>query len=317
MVAIAILDDYQNAALQMADWSKLQREHRVVVFNERLPDIEALARTLAPFDVICLMRERTPFPRALLERLPNLRLLVTTGKRNASIDMQAASDRKITVCGTGGGGKSTAELTIGLMLALARHLREEFHTMRAGGGWQTTIGMDLEGRTLGVIGLGNLGSKVGKICSAMGMKVIAWSENLTPERAAQGGAERVDKDELFQRADVVTIHSVLSPRTRGLVGARELALMKPTAFVVNTSRGPIVDETAMLAALREKRIAGYGADTFEVEPLPSDHPLRSEPRALLTPHLGYVTEETYRGFYAGTVAAIEGWLAGKPIGVIT
>jgi phosphoglycerate dehydrogenase-like enzyme len=189
--------------------------------------------------------------------------------------------------------------------------------MRPGGGWQTTVGFDLDGRTLGIIGLGNLGTKVGKVCSAIGMKVIAWSENLTPERAKERGAERVDKDELFKRSDVISIHTVLSPRTLGLVGARELALMKPTAIVINTSRGPIVDQTAMLAALREKRIAGYGADNYDTEPAPADHPLRSEPRALLTPHLGYVTEETYRGFYNGTVAAIEGWLAGKPVSVIT
>jgi len=317
MVAIAILDDYQNVALAMADWSRLQRDHRLVVCNERLPDLDAAARVLAPFDVIGIMRERTPFPGALLERLPNLRLLVTTGKRNASIDMAAAKDRSVTVCGTGGAGRSTAELAIALMLGLARHLREEFHAMRAGGGWQTTIGYDLDGRTLGIIGLGNLGGKVAKIGTAMGMKVIAWSENLTPERAAERGAERVDKDELFRRADVISVHSVLSPRTRGLVGARELALMRPTAILVNTSRGPIVDESAMLAALREKRIAGYGADTFDIEPLPPEHPLRSEPRALLTPHLGYVTEATYREFYAGMVAAIEGWLQGKPVGVIT
>jgi phosphoglycerate dehydrogenase-like enzyme len=203
------------------------------------------------------------------------------------------------------------------MLGLARHLREEFQAMRPGGGWQTTLGFDLEDKTLGLIGLGNLGAKVGKIGAAMGMKLVAWSENLTPERAHERGAERVDKDELFKRSDVISIHSVLSPRTRGLVGARELGLMKPTALLINTSRGPIVDEKAILAALKEKRIAGYGADTFDLEPLPADHPLRSEPRALLTPHLGYVTEETYRDFYAGMVAAIEGWLAGKPVGVIS
>ena len=317
MVAIAILDDYQNVALKMADWSKLQREHRVVVFNQRLPDVEAAARALAEFEAIGIMRERTPFQRALFDRLPNLKLLVTTGKRNASIDLEAAKARNVTVCGTGGAGRATAELAIALMLGLARHLREEFQTMRPGGAWQTTLGFDLEGRTLGIIGLGNLGARVGKIGSAMGMKLIAWSENLTPEKAQERGAERVDKDELFKRSDVISIHSVLSPRTRGLVGARELGLMKPTAILINTSRGPIVDEKAMLAALREKRIAGYGADTYDMEPLPSDHPLRSEPRALLTPHLGYVTEETYRDFYKGMVAAIEGWLAGKPIGVLT
>jgi phosphoglycerate dehydrogenase-like enzyme len=317
MVAIAVLDDYQNVALGMADWSRLQHAHRLVVFNERLPDVDTAARALLPFDVIGIMRERTAFPRALIERLPNLRLLVTTGRRNASVDVAAANERNVTVCGTGGGGRATAELAVALMLSLARHLREEFHAMRPGGAWQTTVGFDLDGRTLGVIGLGNLGAKVAKICSAIGMKVIAWSENLTDDRARELGCQRVGKDELLQRADVVSIHSVLSPRTRGLIGARELALMKPTAILINTSRGPIVQEAALLAALREKRIAGYGADTFDVEPLPPDHPLRSQARALLTPHLGYVTEETYRAFYPGMVAAIEAWLAGKPVGVIS
>jgi phosphoglycerate dehydrogenase-like enzyme len=317
MAAIALLDDYQNVALRMADWSRLQKDHRIVVFNERLNEVDSAARALAEFEVVSIMRERMPFPRALFERLPKLELLVTTGKRNASIDLAAAKDRNVVVCGTGGGGLSTAEIAIALMLGLARHLREEFAAMRPGGGWQTTVGTDLDGKTLGIIGLGNLGTKVGKIGAAIGMKVIAWSENLTPERARAQGAERVDKDKLFRLSDVISIHSVLSPRTRGLVGARELSLMKPTAFLINTSRGPIVDEAALLAALREKRIAGYGADTFDVEPLPSNHPLRSEPRALLTPHLGYVTEETYRNFYPGIVAAIEGWLAGKPVGVIT
>ena len=316
MVAIAILDDYQNVALRMADWSRLQRDHRVVVFNERLPDVDACARALADFEVIGIMRERTPFPRTLFERLPKLKLLITTGKRNASVDVAAAKDHKVVVCGTGGGGLATAELAVGLMLALARHLREEFQAMRPGGGWQTTLGTTLEGRTLGIVGLGNLGTRVARIGTAIGMQAIAWSENLTAERARERGAERVDKDELFRRADVVSIHTVLSPRTRGLVGARELGLMKPTALLINTSRGPIVEEAAILAALREKRIAGYGADTFDVEPLPGGHPLRSEPRALLTPHLGYVTEETYRSFYPAWSSGIEAWLAGKPIGVI-
>jgi phosphoglycerate dehydrogenase-like enzyme len=289
----------------------------VVVFTTRLSDVEAATRALAEFEVVGVMRERTPLPRALFEKLPKLRLVVTTGKRNASIDLEAAKAHNVTVCGTGGAGRATAELAFALMLGHARHLREEFDAMRPGGGWQTTLGFDLEGRTLGIIGLGNLGSKVARIGTAFGMKVIAWSENLTPERARERGAERVDKDELFRRADVVTIHSVLSPRTRGLVGERELALMKSTALLINTSRGPIVDEAAVLAALREKRIAGYGADTFDVEPLPPDHPLRAERRALLTPHLGYVTEETYRDFYGGMVQAIEAWLAGKPVNVLT
>jgi phosphoglycerate dehydrogenase-like enzyme len=316
MAGIAILDDYQNAALRVADWSRLQKEHRVVSFRERLPDVDAAAKALADFEIVGIMRERTPFPRALFERLPKLKLLVSTGKRNASVDLQAAKDHNVTVCGTGGAGRSTADLAIGLMIALARHLREEFHAMRPGGGWQTTLGVDLEGKTLGIIGLGNLGSKVGRIAQAMGMTVIAWSENLTPEKAKERGAERVEKDELVKRADVITIHSVLSPRTRGLIGTREFGLMKPTAFLINTSRGPIVDEAALLAALQQGRIAGYGGDTYDVEPVPADHPLRSEPRALLTPHLGYVTEETYRDFYTGMVQVIEAWLAGKPINVM-
>jgi phosphoglycerate dehydrogenase-like enzyme len=316
MAGIAILDDYQNAALRVADWSRLQKEHRIVSFRERLPDLDAAAKALADFEIVGIMRERTPFPRALFERLPTLKLLVSTGKRNASVDLQAAKDHNVTVCGTGGAGRSTADLAIGLMIALARHLREEFHAMRPGGGWQTTLGVDLEGKTLGIIGLGNLGSTVGRIAQAMGMTVIAWSENLTPEKAKERGAERVEKDELLKRADVITIHSVLSPRTRGLIGTREFGLMKPTAFLINTSRGPIVDEAALLAALRQGRIAGYGGDTYDVEPVPADHPLRSEPRALLTPHLGYVTEETYRDFYTGMVQVIEAWLAGKPINVM-
>jgi D-3-phosphoglycerate dehydrogenase len=254
------------------------------------------ARALADFDVVCVMRERMPVPRALFEKLPKLKLVVTTGKRNASIDMAAAADHKITVCGAAGGygggsGLSTAELAVGLMLAMARHLREEFHAMRPGGGWQTTVGFDLDGRTLGIIGLGNLGTKVGKVCAAIGMKVIAWSENLMPERAKANGAERVDKDELFRRSDVISIHTVLSPRTKGLVGARELALMKPTAILVNTSRGPIVDEPAMLAALREKRIAGYGADNYDTEPAPPDHPCAPS-RAPSSPRIWATSRKT-------------------------
>ena len=317
MANIALLDDYQNVALSMADWSPLRQAHQIKVFNEPIGGLDALAQALAGFEVIGIMRERTPFQRALFEKLPQLKLLVTTGKRNASVDLEAARAHRVTVCGTGGGGLSTAELAIGLMLAFARNLREEFQTMRPGGGWQTTLGFDLDGKTLGILGLGNLGARVGRIGAALGMQLIAWSQNLTEERARQHGAQLVGKDELFRRADVISIHSVLSARTRGLIGAHELGLMKPSALLVNTSRGPIVDAVALLAALREKRIAGYAADTFDVEPLPADQALRSEPRALLTPHLGYVTAETYRSFYGGMVASIEAWLAGKPIGVLT
>jgi phosphoglycerate dehydrogenase-like enzyme len=316
MVSIAVLDDYQNVALQLADWSKLQAAHKVQVFNKHFGDVESVAKALQGFEVVCIMRERTPFPRALFEKLPDLKLLVTTGKRNASIDLAAAKDRGVLVCNTGGVGRSTAELAVGLMIGLARHLDVEFQNMRSGG-WQTTLGFDLEGKTLGLIGLGNLGVKVARIGKAIGMKTIAWSENLTPEKAREHGAERVDKDELFRLADVISINTILSPRTRGLVGAREFGLMKPTALLINTSRGPIVDEAALLAALREKRIGGYGADVYDSEPLAPSHPLRSEPRALLTPHIGYVTEGTYRDFYAGMVATIEAGLAGKPINVLS
>jgi phosphoglycerate dehydrogenase-like enzyme len=315
MVAIAILDDYQNVALQMADWSRLQAGHRIEVFTKPFADLEAAANALQGFDVLGIMRERTPFPRALFERLPALKLLVTTGKRNAAVDMEAAKERNVLVCGTEAPGHATAELAVGLMLSLARHIHVETENMR-NGHWQRTIGFDLNGKTLGLLGLGRLGARVAKTGSALGMTPIAWSQNLTPERAKEAGAEQVEKDELFRRADVVSIHLVLSQRSRALVGARELGLMKPTALLINTSRGPIVDEAAIIAALKDKRIAGYGCDVYDTEPLPAIHPLRSEPRALLTPHIGYVTEETYRVFYGGMVAAIEGWVAGKPVGVL-
>jgi len=315
MVAIAILDDYQQVALKMADWSRLQADHKITVFHEPFPDEDAVVRALAGFEVVCLMRERTPFPASLIERLPELRLIVTSGSRNAAIDIAAASKRGVLVCGTETPGHSTAELTMGLMLSLARSIHSEAAAMRAGG-WQTTIGRDLRGKTLALIGLGRLGGEVAKFGQAFGMKVIAWSQNLTEQRCQEVGAEKVTKDDLLRRADFVSIHTRLSDRTRGLIGSRELGLMKPTAYLINTSRGPIVDEAALISALNEGRIAGAALDVYAREPLPADHPLRSTPRVLLTPHLGYVTEETYRVFYAGMVQAIEGWLAGKPVNVI-
>lgn len=315
MVAIAILDDYQKAALELADWSRLQENHRITVFHEPFADEETAARALVGFDVVCLMRERTPFPASLIERLPNLRLIVTSGNRNAAIDVAAAAKKKVLVCGTESPGHATAELTMGLMLALARNIHTESASMR-GGGWQTTIGRDLRGLTLGLIGLGRLGGQVARYARAFGMKVVAWSENLTQQRCYEVGAEKVDRDDLLRRADVISIHTRLSDRTRGLIGGRELALMKPSAHLINTSRGPIIDETALIAALQEGRIASAALDVYDREPLPADHPLRSAPRVLLTPHLGYVTEQTYRVFYGGIVTAIEGWLAGKPVGVI-
>lgn len=315
MVAIAILDDYQRVALEMADWSRLKANHSLEVFDDPFPDENAVVRALQSFDVICAMRERTPFPATLIERLPNLRLIVTSGRRNAAIDMAAAKKRNVLVCGTDSPAHSTAELTMGLMLALARNIHVEASGMQAGG-WQTTVGRDLNGLTLGLIGLGRLGGLVASFGSAFGMKVIAWSENLTEQRCAEAGAEKVGRDELLRRADVVSIHTRLSERTQGLIGARELGLMKPTAHLINTSRGPVVDETALITALTEGRIAAAALDVYDREPLPADHPLRSTPRLLLTPHLGYVTQETYRVFYGGMVEAIQAWLAGTPVGVI-
>jgi phosphoglycerate dehydrogenase-like enzyme len=316
MHRIAVLDDYQSVATTYADWSQVPEPLDVVEFSDHLHDEDALAARLEPFDVVVAMRERTPFPRSLLHRLPNLKLLVTTGARNASIDVAAASERGITVCGTGAHPSGPVELTWALILAAARHLPAEDANVRAGG-WQQTVGTDLAGATLGVVGLGRLGEKVARIGAAFGMDVVAWSQNLTAERAAQVGVRRVTKEELLTAADVVTIHLQLSDRTRGLIGAEELALMKRTATLVNTSRGPIVDEAALLDALRSDRIAGAGLDVFDREPLPADHPLRSEPRAVLTPHLGYVTKATYEVFYRGAVEDVAAFLAGAPVRVIT
>jgi phosphoglycerate dehydrogenase-like enzyme len=315
MVAIAILDDYQNVALSFADWSRLQEAHRLAVFTHAFESQDAARRELQGFDVVCCMRERTPFPRALIEALPSLKLIVTAGMRNAAIDMEAAAQHGIKVCGTDSGGHATAELTMGLIVALARNLHIEFANMREGR-WQTTVGRDLRGRTLGIVGLGRLGGHVARMAQAFGMKVLAWSPNLTDERAREHGAERVAKEVLLREADVISVHMVLSARSRGIVAAEDLALMKPTAFFVNTSRAPLVDNAALSAALAGGRIAGAALDVYEVEPLPAADALRKEPRAILTPHIGYVTEETYRLFYAGMVEAIEGWLAGRPVRVI-
>lgn len=315
MARIAITDDYQNVAFSMADWSRLRASHEVVVFNRPFASQDEAAQSLAGFDVIAIMRERTAFPRALLDKLPALKLLVTTGMRNASVDMKACADKGITVCGTDGGSHATAELAMGIILGLARNFHVELANMREGR-WQTTVGQDLRGKTLGLLGLGKLGGQLADYAKSFGMEIIAWSQNLTDERAREKGATRVDKDEIFKRSDFISIHLVLSDRSRGLVGARELALMKPTASIVNTSRGPIIDAAALAAALKEGRIAGAGLDVYDVEPLPAADALRREPRALLTPHLGYVTRETYKLFFNGTVEAIEGWLAGKPVRVI-
>ena len=316
MRKVAVLDDYQGVALRMADWSVLAPECRVEVFRDHLTDLDALADRLRDFEIVTCMRERTPFGRDLLKRLSNLRLLVTTGMRNAAIDVKAAKDLGILVCGTSGGPESPpAELTWGLILALVRHIpREDAATRR--GNWGTTVGMCLENGVLGVLGLGRLGAKVARVGVAFDMSVIAWSENLTAERAAKCGATLVTKDELFARSDIVTIHVQLSARTRGLVGARELGLMKPTAYLVNTARGPIVDEAALVRALEAGTIAGAGLDVFDHEPLPVDHPFKRLDNTLLMPHAGYVTEAQYRVRYRDTVEDVAAYLKGTPLRVL-
>ena len=312
---VAILDDYQDVARRLADWKSLPAE--VVVFRDHLSDESQVAARLADFDVVVAMRERTPFPRSLFERLPRLRLLVTTGMRNASIDLRAAADRGVVVSGTAGLPSPTAELTWALILALVRHVPREDRATREGR-WQETLGTTLKGRTLGVLGLGQLGSRVARVGTAFEMDVIAWSQNLTAERAAAVGATLAgSRDELLARADIVTIHLVLSDRTRGLVGERELGLMRPTAYLVNTSRGPIVDEGALIATLRAGKIAGAGLDVYDEEPLPADHPLRRLPNTVITPHLGYVTEETYQIFYSQALEDVRAFLAGAPVRVLS
>jgi phosphoglycerate dehydrogenase-like enzyme len=317
MLRIAVLDDYQQVAARLADWSRLPEPAEVVEFGDHLADPDAVVRRLAPFDVVVAMRERTPFPRAVLERLPRLGLLVTTGARNVAIDVAAAAELGIAVCGTRAHPPGTAELTWALVLAVARHLPQEDASVRAGG-WQQTVGTDLAGATLGVLGLGRLGERVARIGRAFEMDVVAWSANLTDERAAEVGVRRVaTKEELLRTADVVSIHLQLSDRTRRLIGARELALMKPGAILVNTSRGPIVDEPALVQALRDGVLGGAGRDVLDVEPLPRAHPLRELRRAVLTPHLGYVTRRTYEVFYGDAVDDVAAWLAGFPVRALT
>lgn len=317
MHRVAILDDYQNVALKFADWSSLNDRIGITVFDKPFASQDEAIRALQDFEIVCAMRERTPFPREVLTALPKLKLLLTSGMRNASLDLEAAKERGITVCGTGGVGNATASLAIGLMLELTRKIGFENARMHAGQLWQTTMGQDVEGMTLGVVGLGKLGQKVAAIAKALGMNVIAWSQNLTPEACAAAGVTYAAKDELFANADIVTIHVILSKRTRGLIGAGDLARMKPTGYLVNTARGPIVDEAALLNALQRKQIAGAGLDTFSQEPLPLDHPLRKLDNVVLTPHLGYVTENNYRKYYGDMVEDIAAWLNGAPVRVMT
>jgi D-3-phosphoglycerate dehydrogenase len=312
----AVLDDYQNVALSMADWTQLADAVDVTVFNEPIGDAATVIGALADYEIVCLMRERTPFPRDVIAALPKLRLIVTTGLRNAAIDVAAARERGVLVCGTQSAAHPTAELVFAHLLEFCRKVGLENARMKAGTPWQTTIGLDLNGKTLGVIGLGRLGQQVARIAAAFGMKVIAWSQNLTPEACEKAGVTYASKKDLFASADFISIHVQLSERTRGLIGADDIARMKPTAFLINTSRGPIIDNDALIGALRDNRIAGAGLDVFDVEPLPLDHPFRTLERAQLSPHLGYVTEGNYRVSYGQVVEDIRAFVTGTPIRVM-
>src|SRR6202451_2085413 len=309
----AILDDYLDLTLQLADWPKIKDRVDITVFKEPFASPEAAAGALKDFEIICAMRERTPFPRALFAALPRLKLLITSGMRNAAIDLEAAKDHQVVLCGTQWGRDPTAALTMGLILELTRNVGRENARMHAGEPLQKFVGIEIEGRTLGVVGLGKLGSKVSAMAKAFGMNVIAWSPNLTPERCKEVGVGYATKDELFSTADIVTVHVVLGPRSRGLVGPAELARMKPTSYLVNTARGPIVDEAALLETMRQKKIAGAAIDVYSVEPLPVDHPFRKLDNMVLTPHLGYVTEERFRNHYSQMREGIAAWFRGEPL----
>ena len=312
----AILDDYQNVALKLADWSKVKEvETKVYTEAVRRSDADTI-RDCKDFDIAVMMRERTRFPRAVIEALPKLKLLITTGAYNASIDMKACEERGIVVSGTSSHGNPTTGITFGLILELTRRIGWEHARMKAGEPWQATLGMDIEGKTLGIIGLGKLGARAAGVAKAFGMKVIAWSQNLTPERCKEVGAEYFSKEDLFRNADFVTIHVQLGQRNRGLITAKELGLMKKTAFLINTSRGPIVEEAALIDALNKKQIAGAGLDVYDIEPLPLDHPYRKMDNVVITPHLGYVSQQNYEKYYPDIVDDIRGFLDGKPQRVV-
>jgi phosphoglycerate dehydrogenase-like enzyme len=316
---IALLDDYQNVGLTLADWSKLGGRAEVHAINEHIADPDALVARLQPYDVVMAVRERTKFPDSVLARLPNLKLLITAGMWNAVIDLDAAAAHGIQVCGTGGWGYATAELALALMLALARQIPAEDRAMRAGL-WQTRLGMGMHGTTLGVLGLGKLGQQVAKFGSMLGMNVIAWSQNLTAEAAAEGGAKLVSKQELLAQSDMISIHLKLSARTEKLIGAADLAMMKPAAYLINTSRGPIVDQDALLDALRNKRIGGAGIDVYDSEPPAADHPFRGLDNVILTPHIGYVVEQNHSIIYPDALEDVAAFLDGKilrPLNTIT
>ena len=316
MVRAAILDDYQNVAMAFADWSRIAKDVEIKVFNKPFGSQDEAIKALQGFAVVVGMRERTPFPRKVVEALPDLKLLITTGARNNSFDIKACAERGVTVCGTGAAGSPTTGIAFGLMLELTRRIGFENARLKAGAPWQTTIGRDLEGLTLGILGLGKLGQRSAAVGKAFGMKTITWSQNLTEEKTKAAGADYVSKDDLFRNADFVTIHLVLSDRSRGLVGAKELGLMKKSAYLINTSRGPIVDEKALIAVLQSKSIAGAGLDVFDIEPLPLDHPFRKMDNVVITPHHGYVSEQNYRKYFPDIVEDIRAWLDGKPVRVI-
>jgi phosphoglycerate dehydrogenase-like enzyme len=312
---IVLLDDYQGIALDYGGWDRVPEEWQLVALEQHLGDPDELVEALAEAEIVVAMRERTALPAAILDRLPELRLLITTGMANVAIDVAAAQRNGVVVCGTGMHGPATAELTWGLILALLRKIPAEDAVMRRGG-WQTTIGGDLEGSALGLVGLGRLGKRMATVAQAFGMEVLAWSQNLDPEDARAAGVEPVEKRALFERADIVSVHYKLSERSRGLVGAAEFAAMKSSAYLVNTSRGPLVDTEALVAALHAGEIAGAGLDVYDTEPLPPDHPLRSTPHTVLTPHLGYVTENTYAVFFDDAVEDVLAYLDGAPVRVI-
>jgi phosphoglycerate dehydrogenase-like enzyme len=310
----AILDDYQNAALGMADWSVINSEVDVKVFRERIMSEDELISVLNNYEIIVIMRERTPFSASVISRLPKLKLLITSGMRNASIDLAAATAQGVTVCGTGSRSEPPLELTWALILGLSRHIVKENQSLRENGPWQSTIGVDLFGKRLGIIGLGKIGSKTAQIGKAFGMDVVAWSQNLTEERTAEVGVTLASSlEELLTHSDFVSIHLVLSERTRHLIGERELQLMKPHAYLINTSRAAIVDQSALITALEKKWIAGAGLDVYEQEPLPKDHVFRTLDNVLALPHLGYVSENNYRTYFREAVGNIQAYLDGQPI----
>jgi D-3-phosphoglycerate dehydrogenase len=316
MLRAAILDDYQNVATTFADWSPIAKDVEINVFNEPFASQDEAIKALQGFAIVAGMRERTAFPRKVIEALPDLKLLITTGAKNNSFDIKAAAERGVTVCGTGAVGNPTTGIAFGLMLELTRRIGFENARLKAGAPWQVTIGQDLEGLTLGIVGLGKLGQRVANVGKAFGMKVIGWSQNLTPEQAKEAGVDYASREDLFRNADFVTIHYQLSERSRGLINAGDIGRMKKSAYLINTARAPIVDQPALLKALQEKTIAGAGLDVFEVEPLPLDHPYRKLDNVVITPHLGYVSEQNYRKYFPDIVEDIRAWLDKKPVRVI-